>query len=57
MPLYAFVVPKKKTMMYDPQISCPLVNCTEYAHKSVPIPTLSMPTFPHKSAIYPPRFL
>ena len=42
MPLYAFVVPKKKIVMYAPRSACPLANCMEYAHKFMPIPNVSI---------------
>ena len=42
MPLYAFVVPKKKIVMYAPRSARPLANCMEYAHKFVPIPNVSI---------------
>ena len=42
MPMYAFVVPKKKISMYAPQSACPLANYMEYAHKIVPIPNVSI---------------
>jgi hypothetical protein len=44
MPLYAFVVPKKKTVMYDPRILCALVNYMEYSHQFMPIPTVLIST-------------
>jgi hypothetical protein len=42
MPLYAFVVPKKKIVMYAPRSARPLANFMEYAHKFVPIPNVSI---------------
>ena len=42
MPLYAFVVPKKKIVMYAPRRVFPLANCMEYAHKFVPIHNVSI---------------